>query len=51
VSRSPAIGEGEQKLIPQQIALSAKLDEDHRRGKLLTIATGIVIPSVYPWVA
>jgi hypothetical protein len=43
---------GEQKLIPQQIALSAKLDKIDRWGKILTIATvvsGLVIASVYLW--
>lgn len=43
---------GEQKLIPQQVALSAKLDKIDRWGKILTIATvvsGLVIASFYLW--
>jgi hypothetical protein len=43
---------GEEKLIPQQVALSAKLDRIDRWGKILTIATvvsGLVIAAVYLW--
>ncbi len=43
---------GEQKLIPQQVALSAKLDKIDRWGKILTIATvvsGLLIAGAYLW--
>jgi len=43
---------GEQKLIPHQVALSARLDRIDRWGKTLTIATvasGLVIAAVYLW--
>lgn len=43
---------GEEKLIPQQVALSAKLDKIDRWGKILTIATvisGLVIAVAYLW--
>jgi hypothetical protein len=45
---------GEQQLIPQQIALSAKLDKVDRWGKTLTVATliaGLAIASAYVWSA
>jgi hypothetical protein len=45
---------GEQQLIPQQIALSAKLDKIDRWGKALTIATlvsGLSIAAAYVWAA
>lgn len=42
----------EQKLIPQQVVLSARLDKIDRWGKILTIATvvsGLMIAAAYMW--
>ncbi|HUA84299.1 MAG TPA: hypothetical protein VMB85_10605 [Bryobacteraceae bacterium] len=51
------VGPGEEELIPQQRALSEKLDAIDKWGKILTMATlifGLAIASVYlyqAWVA
>lgn len=48
------LGAGEQKLIPQQVALTEKIDKIDRWGEVLTIlavAFGLMIAAAYLWMA